>query len=169
MQFEILHQNLVHGAEIIRALTMGVTQVEARSKPNPESWSVLEVVCHLFDIEREDFRKHLDSILHRPTEEWTPFDPQSWVTTRRYNERELIETLDGFLAERNKSLTWLKSLSTPNWEAAHTDQSGSITAGEMFAAWVDHDNLHIRQLVELRHGRIVSQAEPFDVGYAGEW
>jgi len=169
MQFETLYQELAHSAEMIRALTAGITQAEARFKPNPESWSVLEVLCHLYDIEREDFRQHLDSILHRPTEEWTPIDPASWVTTRGYNERNLAETLDSFLAERDKSLTWLKSLSTPNWEAEHIDQFGSIKAGEMFASWVAHDNLHIRQLVELRRGRIVSLAEPFDVGYAGEW
>jgi hypothetical protein len=44
-----------------------------------------------------------------------------------------------------------------------------MKAGEMFAAWVDHDNHHIRQLTELRHGRVSSLAEPFDMGYAGEW
>jgi hypothetical protein len=169
MQFETLYQELAHSAEMIRALTMGITQAEARLKPSPESWSILEVVCHLYDIEREDFRPHLDSILHRPAEEWIPFDPASWVTARGYNERNLAETLDSFLAEREKSLAWLKSLSTSNWEAAHVDQFGSIKAGEMFASWVAHDNLHIRQLVELRRGRIVSLAEPFDVGYAGEW
>lgn len=96
-------------------------------------------------------------------------DPQGWITTRRYNERDLSETLDGFLAERERSLAWLKSLAAPNWEAEHVSQFGSMKAGEMFAAWVAHDNLHIRQLVELRRVRIVSLAEPFDVGYAGEW
>ena len=111
---------------------------------------------------------------------WIPFCtvPQSsghfltpgiWVTERAYNERDLAVTLDGFLAEREKSLAWLKGLSMPNWEAEHSDQFGTITAGEMFTAWVDHDNLHIRQLVELRHVKIVSQAKPFDTRYAGEW
>jgi hypothetical protein len=169
MQFETLYQDLVQGAEIIRALVTGVTQADASFKPNPESWSVLEVMCHLYDEEREDFRQHLDSILHRPTEQWTPFDPGTWVIERAYNERDLAVTLDGFLAEREKSLAWLKGLSTPNWEAEHSDQFGSITAGEMFTAWVDHDNLHIRQLVELRHERIISQARPFETCYAGEW
>jgi hypothetical protein len=148
---------------------MGVTQVEARFKPNPESWSVLEVVCHLCDEEREDFRQRLDIILHRPTEKWPPIDPVGWVTTRRYNERNLSETLDSFLAERDKSLTWLKSLSTPNWEAEYIAPFGLIKAGDMLASWVAHDTLHMRQLVELRRGRIVSLAEPFDVRYAGDW
>ena len=39
----------------------------------------------------------------------------------------------------------------------------------MFAAWVAYNKLHIRQLVELRRVRIVSLAEPFDIGYEGEW
>jgi hypothetical protein len=148
---------------------MGITQAEARFKATPESWSVLEVVCHLYDEEREDFRQRLDIILHRPTERWPPIDPVGWVTMRRYNERNLAETLDSFLAEREKSLTWLKSLSTPNWEAEYSAPFGSIKAGDVLASWVAHDTLHTRQLLELRRGRIVSLAEPFDVGYAGEW
>lgn len=169
MEFEILYQNLARGAEIIRALTIGLAQEEACSKPDPESWSVLEVLCHLYDEEREDFRYHLDAILHRPAEEWESYNPGAWVTERGYNQRNFAETVNNFLAEREQSLTWLKSLSTPNWEAKHTNQYGSITAGEMFSAWVDHDNLHIRQLVELRHARIANLAKPYDVRYAGEW
>jgi len=86
----------------------------------------------------------------------------------RWRQAIQAEILEGFLAERDKSLTWLKSLSAPNWEAEYIDQHGSIKAGEMFASWVAHDNLHTRQLVELRRQRIVSLAEPFDVGYAGD-
>ena len=56
VEFETLYQDLAHGAEIIRALVLGVTQAQAQVKPTPESWSILEVVCHLGDEEREDFR-----------------------------------------------------------------------------------------------------------------
>ncbi|PKO12739.1 MAG: DinB family protein [Chloroflexi bacterium HGW-Chloroflexi-10] len=169
MQFENLYQELVNGAEIIRTLIKGVTQTEARFKPDPETWSILEVVCHLYDEEREDFREHLDAILSRPTDPWKEIDPQAWVTARGYNDRNLAEMLENFLAERKKSLTWLKGMASPDWEFEYTNPFGSMKAGEMFAAWVVHDNLHIRQLVELRQARIVKLAEPFDVGYAGEW
>jgi hypothetical protein len=169
MQFEILYQELVQSTEMIRTLVTGITQAEACFKPDAESWSILEVLGHLYDVELEDFRLHLGSILHRPGEEWELIDPGSWITERAYNERNLAEALANFFAEREKSLTWLKSLSAPNWEAEHRDQYGAITAGEMFVSWVAHDNLHIRQLVELRRARIVSLAEPFDVGYGGDW
>lgn len=51
----------------------------------------------------------------------------------------------------------------------HTDQYGSVTAGEMLSAWVAHDNLHIRQLVELRRARIEKITQPYLIEYAGEW
>jgi hypothetical protein len=68
---------------MMRALLSGITQEEACIKPNAGSWSILEVVCHLYDEEREDFREHLDFILYRQSEEWHRIDPEGWVTERR--------------------------------------------------------------------------------------
>ena len=61
-------------------------------------WSTLEVVCHLYDEEREDFRQRLDIILHRPEAKWPPIDPVGWVSARKYNERDLAQSLAEFLA-----------------------------------------------------------------------
>ena len=74
---------------------------------------ILEVLCHLYDIEREDFRPKLDVMLHRPGEKWTMIDPGSWLTSRGYNQRDLRETADEFAAACN-SLKWLKSLKEPD-------------------------------------------------------
>ena len=169
MLFEVLYQELARGVDSIRVLVAGMTHVEARSKPSPEAWSVLEVICHLYDEEREDFRQRLDIMLHRPHEQLPPIDPEGWVTARQYNQRDLAEMLDNFAAERAQSLVWLKGLSAANWEAEYVTPYGSMKAGDMLASWVAHDNLHMRQLVELRRSRLVSLAAPYDVGYAGEW
>jgi hypothetical protein len=39
----------------------------------------------------------------------------------------------------------------------------------MFASWVAHDNLHIRQLVELRRKRIENLSSQYQIEYAGDW
>jgi hypothetical protein len=169
MDIKLLKQTLAEGATIIKSLATGVSQEEARIKPDAESWSVLEVVCHLCDEEVEDFRVHLDLILNRPADPWTEIDPQGWVKSRQYNERSLAESLDLFLAEREKSLAWLAKLSSPNWESRITNPMGSLTAGQMLGSWAAHDSLHIRQLNELRYGRIVRLAQPYEVSYAGKW
>ena len=169
MEFETLYQELQNSTEMIRALLSGVTQDEAQVKPNPESWSILEVVCHLYDEEREDFREHLDFILHRQNEEWHQIDPQAWVAERKYNQQDFVEMQEKFFAERQKSLDWLMEMSIADWQTVFTSQYGSTTAGEMFACWVAHDNLHVRQLVELRRLRIENMTTPYNLEYAGDW
>jgi hypothetical protein len=169
MEFKMLYQELINGTEMIRALLGGITQDEAGVKPNPESWSMLEVVCHLYDEEREDFREHLDFILHRQNEEWHRIDPEGWVIERKYNDQDFRAVKEKFFDERERSLDWLKSLSQADWNTVYKSEHGSMTSGEMFAAWVAHDNLHIRQLVELRRHRIESITKPYEIAYAGDW
>ena len=169
MQFSTLYQELQISTEIIRALVSGISQEEAQIKASPESWSILEVICHLYDEEREDFREHLDFILHRKDEEYHTIDPQAWVQERRYNEQDFLEMQEKFFSERRKSLEWLKELGEVNWDTVYTSQYGSVSAGEMFSCWVAHDNLHIRQLVELRRARIERITKPYPLEYAGEW
>lgn len=169
MEFETLCQELVNSTQMIGALLAGISQDEAQIKPNAESWSILEVVCHLYDEEREDFREHLDFILHRQNEEWHQIDPQGWVIERKYNEQNFAEMQEKFFAERRKSLHWLHELSAANWETTYASQYGSVSAGEMFSCWVAHDNLHIRQLVELRRSRVERITKPYYIQYAGDW
>jgi len=99
----------------IRVLADGVSAEQARWRPDAGSWSLLEVINHLGDEEREDFRTRLDFILHRPGEDPPPIDPQGWVTARDYNQRDLAESIDRFLAERQTSLAWLRGLGSDRW------------------------------------------------------
>jgi DinB family protein len=197
MEFSAFYEELQNSTEIIRALLSGVEPEAARLKPSAESWSILEVVCHLYDEEREDFREHLDFILstslkaglstststrptgqsaqrlkagfHRQKEEWHVIDTEGWVTQRKYNEQNFAEMQEKFFAEREKSFAWLNGLVNPDWEQTYTTPYRTISAGEMFACWVAHDNLHIRQLVELRRLRLENITKPYNLEYAGDW
>lgn len=169
MNFSTLYRELENSTEMIRALLVGITQEEAQIKPNPESWSMLEVVCHLYDVEREDFREHLDFILHCQDEEYHAIDPQAWIKDRKYNEQDFQVMQEKFFSERQKSLKWLKEISESDWDITYTSQYGSVSAGEMFSCWVAHDNLHLRQFVELRRARIEKITKPYPIEYAGDW
>jgi len=169
MEYKLLYQELTQSTEIIRTLLAGVGQEEAQVKPSRGSWSILEVVCHLYDEEREDFREHLDFILHRQHEEWHSIAPTAWVKLRKYNEQDFKTMQRKFFKEREKSLAWLKSLKNADWNTTYTSKFGSMKAGTMFASWVAHDNLHIRQLVELRRSFIERITKPYDIQYASDW
>ena len=169
MDLETIVGQMAAQARAIEALVRDVSDEQARWKPGAEDWSILEAVNHLYDEEIEDFRAHLDLILHRPDEPWSPIDPQGWVLQRGYNERDLAASLQSFLRAREASLVWLKGLSASDWDAARSRPWGEITAGDMLAAWSAHDLLHLRQLVELHWAYTVRQMEPYQVRYAGDW
>lgn len=170
MNPQFLLTALEQHAQSIASLTRGLTTEQARWKPTPEDWSVLEVINHLYDEEREDFRARLEILLLNPGAPWSPIHPGAWVTEREYNSRDFETSVNAFLAERNKSLTWLASLDALNWESSATSPwGGEISAGTMFASWVAHDVLHLRQLVELHYALVKENAQPNEVGYAGDW
>ena len=156
-------------AQRIRALVEGVSDEQACWKPDSTSWSILEVINHLYDEEREDFRVRLDFTLHRPGQPWPGIDPEGWVTERAYNLRGLEESLRNFLAAREESLGWLRDLAEPDWEAEYEAPFGRIRAGDLLVSWVGHDLMHMRQLVELQWAYLVDQVEPYGVRYAGVW
>ena len=144
---------------VFESLLRDVPAEQAIWKPSPEKWSMLEVVNHLYDEEREDFRARLELTLKDPSEPWPPIDPPGWVTARKYGERELGPSLDSFLGEREKSLSWLKGLTAPHWENRHEVSGRARTAGDVIASWLAHDFLHIRQLTRL-HWQYVGVSPP---------
>lgn len=169
MQYPQMRERLAQNAQRIVLLVQNVSQQQARWRPDPDSWSMLEVINHLCDEEREDFRVRLDIILHYPEREAPPIDPLGWVRERRYNERDLEESIGNFLAERQESLEWLKTVREPEWDTTYEAPFGQIRAGDIFSAWVAHDLLHMRQLVELHYAYLKELAAPYSVDYAGEW
>ena len=169
MDLDHLATHMALNAERIRALGQGISDEQSRWKPNSDSWSLLEVVNHLYDEERKDFRTRLDHVLHRPAQPWPDIDPQGWVTAHKYNERKLDASLNHFLAERRESLAWLRTLSAPDWAATYEAPWGPITAGDVMASWVAHDLLHMRQLVKLHYLFTTVELKPHNVRYAGEW
>jgi hypothetical protein len=166
---------LSHHVETIQSLVHHVESEQAVWKPDAEQWSILEVINHLTDEEREDFRTRFDLLLNQPDAAWPSIHPSAWVTERSYNSRNLAESLETFLLERDKSITWLKGLASPDLEQPDLEQShlhppvGKVRAGDLLSSWVAHDLLHIRQLTRLHYQWTQHTAKPYTVTYAGDW
>lgn len=162
---DILDKN----ADRIRSLAQGIDPDQAHFRPGPEDWSMVEVINHLYDEEKEDFRQRLDTILHQPGAPLPPINPEAWVEERGYNERDLQPSLEDFLRERQSSLAWLRNLQDPDWDNTFTSGEFSIKAGDVLVSWVAHDQLHMRQLVEIHRALTLNAFAPYQVEYAGQW
>jgi hypothetical protein len=170
VQLDYFIERLAANRLVFEGLVNGITAGQAKWKPSPDKWSILEVINHLHDEEREDFRQRLDLVLTNPEQTWPRIDPQTWVTSRQYNQRDLNTSLNNFFTEREKSLSWLKQLTTPNWLNRYEHPDGSrITAGDLLASWLAHDYLHTRQLARLHWQYVGAIADPFQTNYGGPW
>ncbi|MEO6063652.1 MAG: DinB family protein [Thermoflexales bacterium] len=147
----------------------GIKIEQAAWRPAPEAWTMLEVVCHLYDEEREDFRTRLRLILEDPAQDWPPIHPGEWVISRGYSSRDFPAMVDSFIAERAASIVWLRSLRSPALDTARKHGEFALRAGDLLGAWLAHDFLHLRQINELHYAYTAKAAEPYSVIYAGDW
>jgi len=166
------HQKIIAhlgvNCDVFKYLFQSVSDEQARWKPGEERWSILEVINHLYDEEREDFRKRLELVLNNPEEQWPPIDPEGWVVKRKYNERNLSQSLHNFFEEREKSLLWLKKMDWPEWQATHHHaQMGPMSAELILANWLAHDLFHIRQVTDLQFAYLAKVVKPVSLDYSG--
>jgi len=138
-------------------------------RPIPEKWCLLEIICHLYDEEREDFRARLTNTLDNPGQELNPIDPVGWVTSRKYMEQDFNTKLEEFIKERDNSINFLQQLKEPKWNNFYKHPKfGNLSAKMFFTNWLAHDYLHIRQIIKLKFDYLCFTTDE-KLNYAGEW
>jgi hypothetical protein len=138
-------------------------------KETPERWSILEIVCHLYDEEREDFRARIKHVFETPELPLPPIDPAGWVTSRGYMQWNYQDTLGKFSEERKNSVRWLQSLNNPQWKNVHHHPKFGAMSAEMFLAnWLAHDYLHFRQIIKIKFDYL-KHTSGETLKYAGAW
>ena len=138
-------------------------------KDDLKRWSLLEIVCHLYDVEKEDFRARVKSVLNDPTQALTPIDPVGWVKDRNYADQDYDLMVFRFLKQRKISVEWLNSLKDPPWKNSFNYASlGNMSAELFLSNWLAHDHLHFRQIVKLKFD-FLKDVSGHKLDYAGNW
>lgn len=160
---------LERNKDVFRHLFQGLTKAWYTYEITPGKWNLLQILCHLHDEEKEDFRTRVNCVLHQPERPLTPIDPIEWVSSRDYAGQDYEKMLKLFLEERQSSVDWLKNLKSPKWENVHLHPKfGSMRADFFLANWLEHDYLHIRQILNVKH-HYLKQISGQELNYAGEW
>ncbi len=161
---------LTANGEAIRALMQTISDEQAQWKPDKDTWSMQQVMEHVYNEERIDFRKILRRMWNDP--------PQPPGEQRHEDYIPVVscsQALEGFLAEREASIKWLEGLHSPDMDISSQwafGPSGDVMvfhAGDVLLSWVEHDILHMRQMIELLHAWNEKQAPPYSLMYAGGW
>ncbi len=167
-QREIIDQ-LDQNRKVFRDLLEEVPEEVRRWKPESDSWSLLEIVCHLYDEEREDFRQRTRHALEGRKGSPPPIDPPAWVIEREYDRQDYDAKLSDVLEERRRSIRWLHSLDKPDWNRGFEHPHfGTLSAGRMLSNWLAHDLLHFRQITRTKY-RYLQRNSGKLLDYAGDW
>lgn len=169
MNYNEIINGLSGNKNVFKGMLFGLTEEIFLWKPSPEKWCLLEIVCHLYDEEREDFRARTRHFLETPMETLPPIDPQGWVQSRKYIQQNYREMLINFLTEREQSIKYLQTLSNSKWDNAYEHPKFGMMSAKMFLSnWLAHDYLHIRQITKLKfeYLKLLTNEE---LNYAGNW
>lgn len=117
-----------------------------KRRPEPNEWSLGEILCHLRDSEQEVYLPRLRRVL----EEEEPFIPagntDAWAEERAYREQDGQQALHDFTAVRLQTLALLRGLSEAQWERkARHAVFGPTNLQELVRFMAEHDRLHLRQ------------------------
>ena len=169
MKPETIIKKLAANHDVFKNLLENKSVDEYMYRPNPKSWCLLEVVCHLLDEEIEDFRERVNHILTSPELPLRQIAPHQWPEERDYLKQDFKTKLKAFLDERKKSVYWLSSLEAPNWhQTVNHPEVGPRSAQKFLVNWLAHDYQHIRQINNIHHSYLQFLTGD-DLTYAGKW
>ena len=169
MNYQYIINEHSRNKNVFKGLLSGLTEELYLWRPGSDKWCLLEIICHLYDEEQEDFKARTKQVLSTPELALPPINPTEWVLGRSYIKQDYLTSLSKFISEREQSILWLQSLKNPKWDNAfHHPKFGKMTAMLFLSNWLAHDYIHIRQIITLKFNYLKQHAnEPLD--YAGNW
>ncbi len=166
---EFVISQLKSNTSIFKALLSNIPEEQEIWNPSADKWSLLEIICHLVDEEILDFRTRVETALYPEQKEFIPIDPVGWVQSHQYMQQRFEVKLKQWIEERSRSVEWLISLKSPNWNNyLNHPELGQLSAGQFLANWLAHDHIHIRQINRTKRAYLEHISDQ-DLSYAGKW
>jgi hypothetical protein len=134
----------------VAALFRGASEAVVRRKPAPETWSMLEVLCHLRDVEQL-FVERYGKIANRDRPQLRMIDQDALAAKLRYNEDDPAVALREFQAFRAETVALLSALAQQSWERVGLHpKRGDYSIAANAVMHVAHDANHLARLRALR-------------------
>ena len=132
---------------IMQALLRDVDEAHARQSRDGDGWNVIEILCHLNDVEIVLGDRMKSSSADNPPA-FPPLNPDELAQQNRYSEQSLAPTLAQWLDRRRELIAYLKGLTADDTDARSGLHSslGRITVSEQVGLLGLHDVNHIEQI-----------------------
>jgi hypothetical protein len=131
---------------VLRALLETLPEAVLR-RPNPEGWSVEDIVAHLHDVEGIAFADRIQRMLDEQRPFIRSIDPPARLVAGSYASRSWSELLAELARRREEHAAWLESLTADQLaRVGEHDAVGEIRVIDIAHQWAAHDLAHLRQV-----------------------
>ena len=130
----------------VAALIKGATKKKLGARPQPDKWSVTEILAHLADVELvQGYR--IRQILGSNGVPIQGFDQEVWAQYSDYAQHDPALSLQAYKVLRERTLRLLKSLPRGMWDnyGMHSER-GKETVTRVTEMMAGHDINHLRQI-----------------------
>lgn len=136
--------------KLLTSLLHGVSDEVLRRKPAPEKWSMLEILCHLRDVDQFFLERYSKVANHdRPT--LRVFNQDELAALLKYNEDNPASVLRELRALREEAVALLYALAHQSWQrfGVHPTR-GEFSIAAAADHHLNHDANHLNQIRALR-------------------
>ena len=139
----------------LKAALKGVPKAVLLWTPAPGKWSILEIVCHLRDMEREAYLERYRRILAEDTPSLPDIDGDTFSLENDYRTQKLAEVVRDWTRLRRESLKVLAGAKRADWERAGVHETaGRLTLADFLRRHAHgNDEAHLGQIegIKRRH------------------
>jgi hypothetical protein len=149
-EFETILLTLESTPALLTRAAAALSPSEARCRPDEKSFSFVENVWHLADLEREGFGLRIRRILSEENPALLNFDGERVARERAYQEKDVERGLALFARARAQNLEALRRLRRSDWKRSGSQEGvGRVTLADVSRMMAEHDRSHGTDVAEI--------------------
>ena len=135
------------GFDLIMATLTEIPREAWAFKPNPDEWSVNEILVHMKDGELNGVLR-LHKLIAEPGTTFATYDPDLWSSALDYKNQDVDEALEMFRLLQRSTYRLLKTLADETWTRSivHPEAKEPYTMDMWLDIYTKHVPEHCEQL-----------------------
>lgn len=148
-EYKELVKSLEDTPRKIKQLVSDLGESKVRERSGDNTWSVVEHVCHLRDIEKEGYAIRITKLLTEDQPLLEDIDGDKLAVERVYINQDFKEALDGFINVRAANIEAIRDLSADQLSRSGMFDNSPLSLLDLLKKMHQHDHEHIDQMVQL--------------------
>jgi hypothetical protein len=155
-QREELMASLNNMPEYLREMFASLTSEQARIPGPDESFSPVEQVWHLADLEREGFGVRIQRLLSEDEPHLPDFAGAKIAAERGYRSLSLEEGIGAFMKARRENIAALQTIGSQMWSRSGVQEGvGSVSLCDMPIFMLQHDSAHKAEIEAWKNSAVI--------------